>query len=97
MKMAGDRKSLPVISSKGFFSYALLVRERTGSSADSTALRQETARQLSAYMVPAAVILVKKFPLTSNGKLDVNALPLLFAHPETTHHAQEFNPCAWLN
>ncbi|MFD3703755.1 non-ribosomal peptide synthase/polyketide synthase [Nocardia sp. NPDC058658] len=42
---------------------------------DSAALRKELARTLPEHMLPAAVVLVDRIPLTVNGKLDRAALP----------------------
>ncbi len=38
-------------------------------------LKQLLERQLPAYMVPSAFIVLKKIPLNTNGKIDRNALP----------------------
>jgi amino acid adenylation domain-containing protein len=49
---------------------------RTGETADVNELKSFCARTLPEYMVPSAVMQVKEFPLTSNGKVDLRALPL---------------------
>ncbi|OBK50780.1 non-ribosomal peptide synthetase, partial [Mycobacterium sp. 1081908.1] len=43
--------------------------------ADPTQARTALADRLPDYMIPAAVIAVEQIPLTSNGKLDTQALP----------------------
>jgi amino acid adenylation domain-containing protein len=42
---------------------------------DPAALRTQLAELLPGYMVPTAVVPVPAFPLTANGKLDVDAFP----------------------
>ncbi|MBA0046597.1 non-ribosomal peptide synthetase [Mycobacteroides sp. LB1] len=51
-----------------------LVGYITGT-ADPVELRTALADRLPPYMVPVAVVVLRSFPLTVNGKLDKNALP----------------------
>ncbi len=47
----------------------------TAAGAESRVLRAHLAQRLPDYMVPGAITVVGKFPLTANGKLDRRALP----------------------
>jgi amino acid adenylation domain-containing protein len=42
---------------------------------DITELRQQLARQLPVYMIPSFFVMLEKLPVTSFGKIDINALP----------------------
>ena len=46
-----------------------------GQSADSRELRAHLQRALPEYMIPSAVTVLERWPLTTNGKLDRKALP----------------------
>ncbi|WP_062983906.1 non-ribosomal peptide synthetase [Nocardia anaemiae] len=47
----------------------------SGARVESDALKSAVSRQLPAYMVPSAVVVLDEFPLNASGKLDRKALP----------------------
>lgn len=61
-----------------------LVGYLTGT-ADPAAAREALATRLPPYLVPAAIMVVERLPLTVNGKLDIAALPA----PDYTSHAYQ--------
>ncbi len=55
---------------------AMLVAYVSGTAVDSAALRQHALQHLPDYMVPSAFVRVDHWPVTANGKLDRDALPV---------------------
>ncbi|MBY0290179.1 MAG: amino acid adenylation domain-containing protein, partial [Mycobacteriaceae bacterium] len=51
------------------------VTETSTGTVDATQVRTDLADRLPAYMVPVAVVVMERIPLTPNGKLDARALP----------------------
>ncbi|MEH7829979.1 non-ribosomal peptide synthetase [Gemmobacter denitrificans] len=64
----------------------LLAYVQTAASLDAGALLERLAQRLPDYMLPAAVLTLRDWPLTANGKLDRAALPV----PD--HETTEFEP-----
>ena len=53
------------------------LRPEPGRTISLAQVRQEAGQRLPAYMVPTHMAVVDSFPLTSNGKIDVSAMPPL--------------------
>ncbi|MGJ4952834.1 non-ribosomal peptide synthase/polyketide synthase [Bradyrhizobium sp. HKCCYLS20291] len=71
---------------------------RAGETIDPARLRAQLGRTLPDYMVPAAIVVLDRLPLSTSGKLDRRALPapdLAPAAPEAPHTPQQDLLC-WL-
>ncbi len=60
------------------------VQQRLENQTDSESLRRYLMHKLPNYMVPRQIVLIERWPLSSNGKIDRRALPL----PEVGHGAR---------
>jgi amino acid adenylation domain-containing protein len=76
----------------GVNSLAAYVVPAYGSEVDVQAVRNELARMLPGYMVPAYITAIEKLPLNANGKVDRAALPPPSAPPAVTETALPANP-----
>lgn len=56
-----------------------------GGTTDTAELRQKLSEQLPDYMVPSFLVALDELPLTRNGKVDLNALPV----PETAQRSRD--------
>ncbi|HSD45020.1 MAG TPA: phosphopantetheine-binding protein, partial [Pyrinomonadaceae bacterium] len=54
---------------------------------DSAELRRSLSERLPDYMTPSFIVAIDEFPLTRNGKIDLNALPA----PETVRSTRDEN------
>ncbi|WP_344251866.1 amino acid adenylation domain-containing protein, partial [Actinoplanes campanulatus] len=66
----GVREAVTVLAGDRLVGYLV-----TEGDLDRAAVREELARTLPDYMVPAALVEIETIPLTANGKLDKRALP----------------------
>jgi amino acid adenylation domain-containing protein len=66
---------------------ACYVVARPGTTLDPAELRAFAGRSLPGYMVPAAIVVLDRIPLTTNGKLDRAALPAPAAGPVAVSRA----------
>ena len=74
---AGVREAAVVVYGEGAQAQLLgyWVAQEGAQAPDEQALRQQLARQLPGYMVPARLMRLEALPVTANGKLDRRALP----------------------
>ncbi len=74
-------EAVALVSGEGVEKRLLAYVAGSGERLSEAELRQGVREQLPEYMAPAAVIVVEKMPLTSNGKIDRQALALMAPEP----------------
>ncbi|MDU5863172.1 MAG: amino acid adenylation domain-containing protein, partial [Acinetobacter sp.] len=74
----------PISSEQNKADVQLVAYLQTTAPVDIEKLKKQLAKQLPAYMVPTHYVLVEKFPLSHNGKLDRKALPQPKINPTNT-------------
>ena len=90
-QFAGLRQAVVVakesVAASGSYPY-LVAYYVSDAPLDETQLQTHLQLQLPDYMLPSALIRLDAFPLTSNGKLDRNALPPHEFHSNPNQHLQ---------
>ncbi|MFD1815641.1 amino acid adenylation domain-containing protein [Rhodococcus gannanensis] len=71
----GVRQSAVLVRESGGAKYLAAYVISDDGSLDGPAVKEWAATQLPEYMVPTAVVVLDRFPLTANGKVDRRALP----------------------
>lgn len=74
----------PISSEQNKADVQLVAYLQTTAPVDIEQLKKQLAKQLPAYMMPTHYVLVEKFPLSHNGKLDRKALPQPQLNPSNT-------------
>jgi polyketide synthase PksJ len=72
---------------KSLCAYMIPQADDHSNPPDNTVLREQLSVKLPLYMIPAYFVYLEKMPLTPNGKIDRNALPvpvLTSSHPVST-------------
>jgi amino acid adenylation domain-containing protein len=83
--LAGVKEAVAVLSTRsgGDKAIAAYVVSRDGSSPDTAKIQDILRQNLPSYMVPASIVAVDKVQLTTNGKIDLQALSAPSAHTKT--------------
>ncbi|MBN3859906.1 AMP-binding protein [Neisseriaceae bacterium PsAf] len=71
-----DSKVFPVQTSSGLrLAAAIILNPKYVSEEINTQIMVDLRKKVPAYLVPHYIVVVDEFPMTTNGKLNVNALP----------------------
>ena len=89
IKVRSDINNCVVIKLNHHNSEHLVAYLQTKARLDADLLREECSKHLPLYMIPSLFVLIDRFPLNPNGKIDRSALPSPHFSSQTTNEGEE--------